>query len=104
ELDASEGRIELRPSLYRAGGLVLIGERRSLLSAYLESGVLFGVLALSGEAENPYFGVHEDELVWGPWLGAGVRSSFSERLGLVFGVDAALTYPKTVIRAGGEEV
>jgi hypothetical protein len=104
ELEASEGRIELRPSLYRVGGLVLIGERRSLLSAYVESGVLFGVLALSGEAENPYFGVHEDELVWGPWLGAGVRSSFSERLGLVFGVDAALTYPKTVIRAGGEEV
>ncbi len=104
ELETSEGRIELRPSLYRVGGVVVIGERSSVFAGYLESGLLFGVLALSGAAESPFFGVHEDELVWGPWLGAGLRSSLTSKLGLVAGVDAAFTYPKTVIRSAGDEV
>jgi hypothetical protein len=104
ELETAEGRIELRPSLYRVGGIVFLGERRSVFSGYLESGLLFGVLALSGAAESPYLGVHEDELVWGPWLGAGLRSSLTSKLGLVFGVDVAFTYPKTVIRSAGDEV
>lgn len=104
ELETSEGRIELRPSLYRVGGLFLLGERRNVLSGYLASGLLFGVLALSGAAEDPYFGVREDELVVGPWIGAGLRSSLTSKLGLVFGLDATLAYPRTVIRSAGDEV
>jgi hypothetical protein len=103
ELSTSEGRIELRPSLYRLGGLWVLGDRRTF-SGYLQGGVMLGVLALSGSAETPYFGVREDELVGGPWLGAGSRWGLTSRLGLLLGVDAALCYPKTVVRSAGDEV
>jgi hypothetical protein len=33
-----------------------------------------------------------------------LRSSLTSKLGLVLGIDAAFTYPKTVIRSAGEEL
>ncbi len=104
ELETSEGRIELRPSLYRVGGLFLLGERRSVLSGYLASGVLVRGARPLRNRRGSLLRRSRRRARRRPLIGAGLRSSVTSTLGLVFNVDAALAYPRTVIRSAGDEV
>ncbi len=104
ELESAEGRVELLASLYRIGGVVELGPREAPVVASVHAGLVLARLALSGAATSPYYGAREEELVWGPWAGVGLRSMLAGNLGLVLAADASFTLPRTVVRAAGREV
>jgi len=103
DLARPEGELEVSASQYRLGA-VIEGPRLGPLSPTLEAGACLVDLRVDGSAVSPYVGTSEHSLTGGPWLGAGVRLSLTRALALRAAGDAAFLFPRTVVRAAGNEV
>jgi len=102
-LATTEGSVQIFSSRYRVGG-VFSTALWPRTSARLQAGVVVSRLSLRGSAVSPHSAAQDQLTTWGPWFGAGFGVELTRNFGVWLAADAAVTFPRTVIRSAGREV